>query len=139
MKKLITTLLFSAFSLLTFTQSTFTEKTLTDMRQRMLSTGWDKFSKEEVSPDFVMHGNDGKPCDMRCMEELNKSATLVEWPMEQVKIQQVDNAVTVTGITHHSGVDKKTNEKWTANQNFTETYAYQNGKWIWLTAQYTDI
>ncbi len=78
------------------------------MRQRMLSMGWDKFSKEEVSPDFVMHGNDGKPCDMRCMEELNKSATLVEWPMEQIKIQQVDNAVTITGITHHSGVDKKT-------------------------------
>lgn len=139
MKKLTTTLLFTAFSLLAFAQSTFTEKTLTDMRQRLLSTPWEKFSKEEVSPDFVMKGGEGKPCDMVCMEALNNSSTLVAWPMEQIKIQQVGDVVTITGITHHSGIDKKTNKKWTANQRFNETYAYKNGKWLWLTAKYTDI
>ena len=139
MKTLLTILLFTALSLHAFAQSTFTEKTLTDMRQRMLSTNWEKFSKEEVSPDFVMQGNAGKPCDMTCMEALNNSSTIVAWPMEQIKIRQVGNVAIVTGITHHSGVNKKTNVRWTANERFTETYEYKNGKWLWQTAQYTSI
>ncbi len=139
MKTLLTVLLFTALSLHASAQSTFTEKTLTDMRQRMLSTNWEKFSKAEVSPDFVMQGNAGKPCDMTCMEALNNSSKLVEWPMEQIKIRQVGNVAIVTGITHHSAVNKKTNAKWTANERFTETYMYKNGKWLWMTAHYTSI
>ncbi len=59
MKKLTATLVFTALNLLAFAQSTFPEKTLTHMRQRMLSTSWAQFSKEEVSPDFVMQGSKG--------------------------------------------------------------------------------
>lgn len=139
MKKLLLNALFMGVTTLGFAQPTFTEKTLTDMRQRLLTTSWDKFSKAEVSSDFVMQGNAGKPCDMTCMEALNNSSTLVAWPMEQIKIRQIGNVAIVTGITHHSAVNKKTNAKWTANERFTETYEYKNGKWLWLTAQYTSI
>ena len=138
MKKLTTTLLFTAFSLLAFAQSTFTEKTLTDMRQRMM-TDYAKYAKEELSPDYVMYGHVGQVCDRACVDALNASATLLEWPMEQIKIKQIGTIAIVTGITHHVALFKKDNLKMVFNQRFTDTYEYQNGKWLWLTAQYTDI
>jgi ketosteroid isomerase-like protein len=121
-----------------FSQPTFTEKTLTEMRQRMLSD-WDNYFKDEVSPDYVMQGHVGQTCDKACISELNKNATLLEWPMEEVKIRQVGNAAIVTGISHHVALFKKSNTKVQNNQRFTDTYEYKNGKWLWLTAQFTDI
>jgi hypothetical protein len=138
MKKLFVNLFFLTISTLCFSQPTFTEKTLTDMRQRML-TDWDNYFKNEVSPDYVMQGHVGQTCDVACIAELNKNATLLEWPMEQVKIKQIGNVAIVTGITHHVALFKKSNTKVKNNQRFTETYEYKNGKWMWLSAQFTDI
>ena len=121
-----------------FSQPPFTEKTLTDMRQRMISN-WDNYIKDEVSPDYVMQGHVGQTCDKTCIAELNKSATLLEWPMEQIKIKQIGNVALVTGISHHVALFKKSNTKVQNNQRFTDTYEYKNGKWLWLSAHFTDI
>jgi hypothetical protein len=138
MKKLRLIALFVGIATLSFAQPTFTEKNLTDMRQRMLADPA-KVTKEEVSLDFVMVGHAGQPCDYDCLMNLNANATLTEWPMEQIKIRQVGNVAIVTGISRHAAVYKKTNTKTQYNQRFTDTYEYKNGKWMWLTAQYTDI
>lgn len=138
MKKLLLNALFMGIVTLSFAQPTFTEKTLTDMRQRMI-TNWDNYFKDEVSPDYVMQGHIGQTCDKACIADLNKNATLLEWPMEQVKIRQIGNVAIVTGIAHHVALFKKSNTKVQNNQRFTDTYEYKNGKWLWLSAHFTDI
>ena len=138
MKKLLLNALFMGCVTLGFAQPTFTEKTFSDMRERRLN-GNPNYLKDEVSPDFIFSGHTGQDCNMNCMIALTESATLLEWPVEQVKIRQVGNVAIVTGISHHTALYKKNNAKVTYNQRFTDTYEYKNGKWMWLTAQYTDI
>ena len=138
MTKFLLNLLFLCLAMAGFSQPQFTEKTLTDMRQRML-TDWENYFKNEVSPDYVMQGHIGQICDINCIAELHKNATLLEWPMEQIKIRQVGNVAIVTGIAHHVALFKKSNTTVKNNQRFTDTYEFQKGKWMWLTAHFTDI
>ena len=59
MKKITSTLLFLAFSFLSFAQTAFTEKTVNEMNQRLVKDPTAVF-KNEVSPNYTLIGDNGQ-------------------------------------------------------------------------------
>ena len=57
--KITSTLLFLAFSLLSFAQPAFTEKTVQEMNQRLVADNL-KFLLEEMAPEFTLVGAEGQ-------------------------------------------------------------------------------
>jgi hypothetical protein len=138
MKKLLLNALFMGLATLGFAQPKFTEQTLTEVHQAFITDGL-KAVAERTSPDFMMIGSNGQTRDYAGFKALNESGGIVEWPVSEVKITQAGNLAIVTSISNHAAVFKQTNAKFKANERSTEVFDYQNGKWMYKSAHYTNI
>jgi ketosteroid isomerase-like protein len=136
MKKLITTLLFSAFSLLAFAQSTFTEKMFNDMMGRYQKETT-LFLKTETSPNFIFLGSDGQTMNYEQFLAFVQGGTFITNEFTNLKIRQFDNTAIVTGIWSHSHQLKHDNSIVSYKESVTETFAQQNGKWLLVSHQGT--
>lgn len=114
-------------------QAAFTEQTLNEIHQAFVTNGV-KAVAERTSPDFTMFGTNSV-MDYAGFKARVENGGLVEWPVSDVKIKQSGNLAIAKGITKH----KPKNAKAPFNQRFTETYEFQNGKWMLASAHYTDI
>ena len=138
MKKLLLNALFMGLATLAFAQPKFTEQTLTEVHQAFITDAL-KAVAERTSPDFVMIGSNGQTRDYAGFKALNESGGIVEWPVSEVKIIQAGNLAIVTSISNHAAVFKQTNAKFKAHERATETFEFQNGKWMYKSAHYTNI
>ncbi len=137
MKKVLFNALFMGLATLGFAQPKFTEQTLTEVHQAFITNGV-KAVTERTSPDFIMFGSDGQTMNYTGFKALNESGGLVDWPVSEIKIKQSGNLAIVTSISKHTAVFKN-GTKFTANERSTETFEYQKGKWMYLSAHYGKI
>lgn len=135
MRFLFTLLTILALSLGSATaQTPFTEQILNEIHQGFTTNAVQTFM-DRVLPTFMMIGDDGKITDAATFKTWQERGGLAEWPNSEVKIQQSGNLAVATGITRH----KPKGAPAAFHQRFTETYVFQNGKWMMATLHYTDI
>ena len=138
--KITSTLLFLAFSLLSFAQPAFTEKTVQDMNQRLVANNL-KFLLEEMAPEFTLAGAEGQLITRDQFQKWYEIKTwkFKEWTMTELKVQQMGNNAIATGVKFHTTVDLSDNKTQSKNERFMYLYKYKNGKWLWVYGQHTPI
>jgi hypothetical protein len=130
MKKLTSTLLFTAFSLLAFAQSTFSEKMFIDMMGRYQKETIE-FLKTETTPDFLFVGVGGEATNKQDFIAFASGASAFPTnEFSNVKIRQYGSTAIVTGIWAHSHLLKHNNSLVSYKESVTETFVLQNGKWL---------
>ena len=130
MKKLTSTLLFTAFSLFAFAQSTFTEKMFTDMMGRYQKETIE-FLKTETTPDFLFVGVGGEATNKQDFIIFASGANAFPTnEFSNVKIRQYGSTAIVTGVWAHSHLLKHDNSVVSYKESVTETFVQQNGKWL---------
>ncbi len=136
MKNSIITFLFSVISFCCLAQPTFTEKTLQDINQRVVAD-YSKYANDGISLDYTFTNGNGTIYTSDQMKTLPIKVT--EWNLSDIKIKQIGMMTVITGINKHKILDIKSNTVSSYNMRFTYTFEYKGGKWLWLTAQHTDI
>lgn len=134
MKKVILSSVFCCLLLGAVAQTPFTEITLNEIHQAFVSNPVQAVT-ERTLPSFTMTGSDGKVVDYATFKSWQVAGGLAEWPTSDVTIEQNGNLATAKGITRH----KPKGAPAAFHQRFTETYQFQNGKWMLASAHYTDI
>jgi Domain of unknown function (DUF4440) len=135
MKKLTTTLLFTALSLLAFAQSTFTEKIFNDMMGRYQKEAIE-FLKTETTPDFLFIGVSGEAVNKQDFIAFAGGASAFPTSeFSNIKIRQYGSTSIVTGIWAHSHLLKHDNSVVSYEESVTETFVQQNGKWLLASHQ----
>ena len=138
--KITSTLLFLAFSLLSFAQPAFTEKTVRDMNQRLVADHL-KFLLEEMAPEFTLGGAEGHLITRDQFQKWYEMKTwkFGEWTTTELKVQQMGNKAIATGVQFHTIVELSDNKTQSRNERFTYLYEYKSGKWLWVYGQHTPI
>jgi Domain of unknown function (DUF4440) len=135
MKKLTTTLLFTAFSLLAFAQSTFTEKMFTDMMGRYQKETIE-FLKTETTPDFLFVGVGGEAANKQDFIAFASGASAFpNNEFSNVKIRQYGSTAIMTGVWAHSHLLKHNNSVVSYKESVTMTFVLQNDKWLLASHQ----
>ena len=138
MKKITSTLLFLAFSFLSFAQTAFTEKTVNEMNQRLVKDPTAVF-KNEVSPNYTLIGDNGKIFtyqDVLALFEQNNFAN----EYSDLKVAQHGNFGIATGISNHSFINKSSGKTIASYKvRFTYLHEFVNGKWQILSGQHSPI
>ena len=138
MKKITSTLLFLAFSFLSFAQTAFTEKTVNEMNQRLVKDPTAVF-KNEVSPNYTLIGDNGKIFtyqDVLALFEQNNFAN----EYSELKVSQHGNFGIATGISNHSFINKSSGKTIASYKvRFTYLHEFVNGKWQVLSGQHSPI
>jgi hypothetical protein len=116
----------------------FTEQTLTDLHKEVIADGKKHFN-ERFSPNYEMTLPDGTKMDYATMKNFVGQRTVLEWPVQDVKIRQTGNIAIITGIRSPLSLIHETNQKIRQYQRFTSISEYQNGKWMNLSSHYTNI
>jgi hypothetical protein len=136
MRNLSIILLFSAISIFSFAQTPFTTEVFQALNKRALAD-FSKVMAEETSPDFTFTNGNGVVLTYDQMKDMTNKIT--EWNISDVKIKQIGKMAVATGINKHNILFTKTNTTAFYNMRFTYTYEFINKKWMWLTAQHSDI
>ena len=139
MKKITNTLLFLAFSLLSFAQTPFNEKSVQDFAARIVAEDFPKFSKEYISPDMVWSLAEGQVVKNTDMVPGMTGAKVVGWALSDLKVKQIGGMAVATGVNKHDVLNQKTNETTHYTVRFTYVFAYINNKWMWIQAHHTHI
>ena len=116
----------------------FTEKSLQDMSNRILAD-FRKYMQEEVSPDIRITLAEGQVTNHKDMIGLLPALQITKWSLSDVKISHFGNMAVATGINNHDVLNVKANTTTHFTVRFTYTYAYINGKWMWMQWQHTHI
>ena len=138
MMKITSTLLFLAFSFLSFAQTAFTEKTVNEMSQRLVKDPT-AFFKTEVSPNYTLIGDNGKIFTYKdVISNFEQNNFTNEY--SELKVSQHGNFGIATGISNHSFINKSSGKTIAAYRvRFTYLHEFVNGKWQILSAQHSPI
>ena len=138
MKKITSTLLFLAFSLLSFAQTAFTEKIVNEMSQRLVKDPTAVF-KNEVSPNYTLIGDNGKIFTYQNVMALFEQNNFAN-EYSELKVAQHGNFGIATGISNHSFINKSSGKTIAAYKvRFTYLHEFVNGKWQILSGQHSPI
>ncbi len=116
----------------------FTEKSLQDMSNRIVAD-FRKYMQEEASPDIRITLAEGQVTNHKDMIGLLPALQITKWSLSDVKISHFGNMAVATGINNHDVLNVKANTTYHFTVRFTYTYAYINGKWMWMQWHHTHI
>ena len=128
MKKITISLLFLAFSLLSFAQSAFTEKTFNDL---MAAYAKDpaQFLKTETAPDFVFVALTGRSLKVSDILGMLDGSTANTWAFTNVKTRQYGaTGIAVSSFAHTHTL--KSGNFLSFKESLTSVFAFQQGKWV---------
>lgn len=134
MKKLFFSAFLLSLATLGFSQTTFTEQTVNEIHQAFVSNPVQAVT-ERTLPTFKMTGDNGAIIDYTVFKSWQVGGGLAEWKTSEVTVQQSGNLAIAKGISNH----RPKHVEVPYNQRFTETYEFQNGKWMLASAHFTDI
>ena len=138
MKKITSTLLFLAFSLLSFAQTPFTEQVVNEMNQRLVKDPTAVFTNE-VSPNYTLIGDNGQ---VFTRQEILGNFAQNNFTNEysELKVSQHGNFGIATGISNHSFINKSSGKTIASYKvRFTYLHEFVNGKWQILSGQHSPI
>jgi ketosteroid isomerase-like protein len=139
MKKITTTLVFMAFSLLALAQPAFTEQLVQDMAKRFESNPL-KYLNEEIDPTFILMGAEGRPLGYAIFKGWYSTPgfKMNEWSIADLKVQQLGKTAIATGIkTHTISVNDTIVSR--GVERFTYLFEFKNDKWLWTYGQHTPL
>jgi ketosteroid isomerase-like protein len=138
MKNRTITFLLSAISFCCFAQTPFTEQTVKDMSDRLIHEPT-KFCKEDLAPNFVITGTEGKDFTYDQITKLILESKQISRVLTDVKVKQYGNVATATGSLVHVFQFAGSQTPITSNERFTYIHEFNNGKWQIVHAQHTPI
>lgn len=140
MRKTLFTLAFSVFCLVSYAQSAFTEVTFMAMMNRLQTDA--TFFKNEADPSFtITFGSGGTSSQESMLKFAEKNIGLYKRNETNLKVSQVGGTGVVTGVVEERFMVKEnpTVVRSTAKYLFTYTFSQVNGKWLWVSAQHTEV
>ena len=136
MKKTLFSLVFLAFSLVSFAQ-TFTEQTFLEFCKKMEKDPV-QILKSNATMGFVFVGTGGFKSDLKGLLALYDYNIPVSFTPTEFKIQNIGNTAIVTGRVKHSYTNKQTSASVNYDELITYVFVLVNKDWKFASAQHSE-